>query len=177
MPDRLAFYDYIGHNPAKGGLFRPGAQINGDGLVVGWLGHPSFVTGSGTPLFSRRMPSFFETFPVLFVNSSGTVVADQPFRRAEAKYALESVKLRVTIHGGALDGVQLTSPVTVSALARTAQFGELLDFDRESVAADGVSVHQHGAGSRLHTFHLGYYSCLGIGGMLLERCTGICCPD
>lgn len=138
MPDRLAFYDYIGHNPAKGGLFRPGAQINGDGLVVGWLGHPSFVTGSGTPLFSRRMPSFFETFPVLFVNSSGTVVADQPFRRAEAKYALESVKLRVTIHGGALDGVQLTSPVTVSALARTAQFGELLDFDRESVAADGV---------------------------------------
>lgn len=113
-------------------------MVFGDGVAIGWLGHPSFATGDGTPLFSRRMPSFFETFPTLFVDSTGVVRADQPFRRAEAKYALESVKLRVTIHGGALNGVQLTSPVTVAALARSAQFGELLDFDRETVSADGV---------------------------------------
>jgi photosystem II CP47 chlorophyll apoprotein len=25
IPDKLAFYDYIGNNPAKGGLFRAGA--------------------------------------------------------------------------------------------------------------------------------------------------------
>ena len=138
VPDRLAFYDYLGHNPAKGGLFRTGPMVFGDGVVIGWLGHPSFTTGDGLPLFARRMPSFFETFPTLFLDRSGVVRADQPFRRAEAKYALESVKIRVTIHGGALNGVQLTSPVTVAALARTAQFGELLDFDRESVSADGV---------------------------------------
>jgi photosystem II CP47 chlorophyll apoprotein len=34
-------YDYIGNNPAKGGLFR-------------------------AELFVRRMPTFFETFPVIF---------------------------------------------------------------------------------------------------------------
>jgi photosystem II CP47 chlorophyll apoprotein len=26
IPDKLAFYDYIGNNPAKGGLFRAGAM-------------------------------------------------------------------------------------------------------------------------------------------------------
>ena len=26
VPDVLAFYDYVGHNPAKGGLFRVGAM-------------------------------------------------------------------------------------------------------------------------------------------------------
>ena len=113
-------------------------MVYGDGVAIGWLGHPSFSTGDGTPLYSRRMPSFFETFPTLFVDRNGTVRADQPFRRSEAKYAIESVKLRVTIHGGALNGLELTSPATVAALARTAQFGELLDFDRESVNADGV---------------------------------------
>jgi photosystem II CP47 chlorophyll apoprotein len=27
IPDKLAFYDYIGNNPAKGGLFRAGPMI------------------------------------------------------------------------------------------------------------------------------------------------------
>jgi hypothetical protein len=31
------FYDYIGNNPAKGGLFRTGAMNSGDGIAVGWL--------------------------------------------------------------------------------------------------------------------------------------------
>jgi len=138
VPDKLAFYDYLGHNPAKGGLFRTGPMVRGDGVAIGWLGHPHFTTAEGETLFPRRMPSFFETFPTIFLDSLGVVRADQPFRRAEAKYALESVKLQVTLLGGSLNAVQLTSPITVAAIARTAQFGELLEFDRESVQADGV---------------------------------------
>lgn len=34
IPEKLAFYDYIGNNPAKGGLFRSGAMNNGDGIVM-----------------------------------------------------------------------------------------------------------------------------------------------
>jgi photosystem II CP47 chlorophyll apoprotein len=41
IPDKLAFYDYIGNNPAKGGLFRAGAMDKGDGIAEAWLGHPS----------------------------------------------------------------------------------------------------------------------------------------
>jgi photosystem II CP47 chlorophyll apoprotein len=58
------------------------------------------------------MPTFFETFPTLFLDSTGVV-------RAEAKYSLDA-------------------PGTVAGLARTAQFGELLDFDRTSNLVDGV---------------------------------------
>jgi photosystem II CP47 chlorophyll apoprotein len=42
IPEKLAFYDYIGNNPAKGGLFRVGAMDNGYGIAIGWLGHPIF---------------------------------------------------------------------------------------------------------------------------------------
>jgi photosystem II CP47 chlorophyll apoprotein len=42
IPQKIAFYDYIDNNPAKGGLFRAGAMDNGDGIVVGWLGHGVF---------------------------------------------------------------------------------------------------------------------------------------
>ena len=42
IPEKLLFYDYIGNNPAKGGLFRAGAMNRGDGLAAGWLGHASF---------------------------------------------------------------------------------------------------------------------------------------
>ncbi len=37
----------------------------------------------------------------------GVVKADQPFRRAEAKYALEGIHLSVVISGGALDVTKL----------------------------------------------------------------------
>jgi hypothetical protein len=36
IPDKLAFYDYIGNNPAKGGLFRAGAMDKGDGIAEAW---------------------------------------------------------------------------------------------------------------------------------------------
>ncbi|XLU94642.1 hypothetical protein S245_008994, partial [Arachis hypogaea] len=35
IPEKLAFYDYIGNNPAKRGLFRVGSMDNGDGIAVG----------------------------------------------------------------------------------------------------------------------------------------------
>jgi photosystem II CP47 chlorophyll apoprotein len=83
VPDRLAFYDYLGHNPAKGGLFRTGPMVLGDGIVIGWLGHPSFSLPDGTDVFPRRMPTWYEiqesnpwsrvgchsSVPILFVHS------------------------------------------------------------------------------------------------------------
>ncbi len=113
-------------------------MVLGDGVVVGWLGHPSYRLPDGSYLYPRRMPSFFETFPTLFVDREGVVKADQPFRRAEAKYALEGIHLSVVISGGALDGTKLEALDTLNTLARTSQFGELLEFDRESVTADGT---------------------------------------
>jgi photosystem II CP47 chlorophyll apoprotein len=46
VPDKLVLYDYIGSNPSKGGLFRSGPILKGDGLVQNWLGHPSFEIGT-----------------------------------------------------------------------------------------------------------------------------------
>jgi photosystem II CP47 chlorophyll apoprotein len=38
VPEKLAFYDYVGNNPAKGGLFRVGPMNQGDGIAqVGWV--------------------------------------------------------------------------------------------------------------------------------------------
>ena len=48
-----------------------------------------FETGTGQRLFPWRMPSFFASFPVVLLDDLGVVRADQPFRRAEPKYALE----------------------------------------------------------------------------------------
>ena len=100
IPEKLAFYDYIGNNPAKGGLFRAGAMDSGDGIAVGWLGHASFVDRQGRELFVRRMPSFFESFPVILLDSDGVVRADVPFRRAESKYSIEQVGVSVRFYGG-----------------------------------------------------------------------------
>merc|ERR1711998_531170 len=47
IPDKLAFYDYIGNNPAKGGLFRSGPMNKGDGIAEAWLGHPVFKDKEG----------------------------------------------------------------------------------------------------------------------------------
>ena len=38
-----------------------------------------------------------------------SAVQDQPFRRAESRYALERMGVSVTFSGGALDGLQLTT--------------------------------------------------------------------
>ncbi|MFM8295927.1 MAG: photosystem II chlorophyll-binding protein CP47, partial [Microcystaceae cyanobacterium] len=36
IPEKLAFYDYVGNSPAKGGLFRTGAMDSGDGIAKTW---------------------------------------------------------------------------------------------------------------------------------------------
>ena len=78
VPSGLVFYDYLGHNPAKGSLFRSGAMNCGDGIASGWLGHALFETGTGQRLFPRRMPSFFESFPVVLLADLSVVRAHHP---------------------------------------------------------------------------------------------------
>ncbi|KAJ4740127.1 Photosystem II CP47 reaction center protein [Rhynchospora pubera] len=138
IPEKLAFYDYIGNNPAKGGLFRAGSMDNGDGIAVGWLGHPLFRDKEGRELFVRRMPTFFETFPVVLVDDDGIVRADVPFRRAESKYSVEQVGVTVEFYGGELNGVSYSDPATVKKYARRAQLGEIFELDRATLKSDGV---------------------------------------
>jgi photosystem II CP47 chlorophyll apoprotein len=138
IPEKLAFYDYIGNNPAKGGLFRSGPMNNGDGIAVGWLGHASFYDKEGNELFVRRMPTFFETFPVILLDQNGVVRADIPFRRAESKYSIEQVGVTVRFFGGELDGLNFTDPITVKKYARRSQLGEIFEFDRATLGSDGV---------------------------------------
>jgi photosystem II CP47 chlorophyll apoprotein len=138
IPEKLAFYDYVGNSPAKGGLFRVGPMNTGDGLAVGWLGHPVFTDKAGTELTVRRLPNFFETFPVLLTDASGTVRADIPFRRAESKSSFEQMGVTVKFYGGALDGQTFTDPAEVKRFARKSELGEPFDFDRETLDSDGV---------------------------------------
>merc|ERR1711870_30980 len=120
------------------GLFRAGAINSGDGIAVGWLGHAVFSDKNGNELYVRRIPTFFETFPVLIVDKNGVVRADVPFRRAESKYSIEQVGVRVSFYGGELDGLTLTEPTTVKKYARRAQLGEIFEFDRATLQSDGV---------------------------------------
>lgn len=138
IPEKLAFYDYIGNNPAKGGLFRTGAMNNGDGIARAWSGHAVFRDSSGEELYVRRMPNFFETFPVVLTDKNGVVRADIPFRRAESKYSFEQQGVTVSFYGGELDGQTLTDPNAVKRIARKAQLGEVFDFDRETLSSDGI---------------------------------------
>jgi photosystem II CP47 chlorophyll apoprotein len=110
---------------------------NGDGIAVGWLGHGVFKD-KGHELFVRRMPTFFETFPVVLVDEEGIVRADVPFRRAESKYNVEQVGVIVEFYGGELDGVSFSDPATMKKYARRAQLGEIFEFDRAILKSDGV---------------------------------------
>jgi photosystem II CP47 chlorophyll apoprotein len=138
IPDKLAFYDYIGNNPAKGGLFRAGPMNKGDGIAESWLGHPIFLDKEGRELTVRRMPAFFETFPVILIDKDGIIRADIPFRRAESKYSIEQVGVTVDFYGGKLNGQSFKDAPTVKKFARKAQLGEVFEFDRTSLESDGV---------------------------------------
>lgn len=138
IPEKLAFYDYIGNNPAKGGLFRTGPMVKGDGIAQEWLGHAVFKDAEGRELFVRRMPNFFETFPVVLTDKDGIVRADIPFRRAESKYSFEQVGVTASVYGGSLDGQTFSDPAVVKRLARKAQLGEAFEFDKETLGSDGV---------------------------------------
>jgi photosystem II CP47 chlorophyll apoprotein len=138
IPEKLAFYDYVGNSPAKGGLFRTGAMDKGDGIAQSWLGHPVFTDSEGRELSVRRLPNFFENFPVILTDKDGIVRADIPFRKAESRYSFEQAGVTATIYGGALAGQQVTDPATVKKYARAAQLGEPFEFDRETLNSDGV---------------------------------------
>ncbi|CAN6453957.1 unnamed protein product [Victoria cruziana] len=111
---------------------------NGDGIVVGWLGHPVFKDKEGHELFVRRMPTFFEIFPVVLVDGDRIVRADVPFRRAKSKYSVEQVGITVEFYGGELDGVSYNDPATVKKYARRAQLGEIFELDHATLKSDGV---------------------------------------
>ncbi|MCY7367452.1 MAG: photosystem II chlorophyll-binding protein CP47 [Chamaesiphon sp.] len=138
IPDRLAFYDYVGNSPAKGGLFRTGAMNKGDGIVQGWQGHPVFKDAEGRVLSVRRLPNFFESFPVILTDSEGIVRADIPFRRAESRYSFELAGITASFYGGALSGQVFKDANQVKQFARKAQGGEIFEFDREKLNSDGV---------------------------------------
>jgi len=138
IPEKLAFYDYVGNSPAKGGLFRTGAMVNGDGIAESWQGHAVFTDSEGRELTVRRLPNFFETFPVILTDKDGVVRADIPFRRAESKYSFEQTGVTVSFYGGNLNGKTFTDPADVKKFARKAQGGEIFEFDRETLKSDGV---------------------------------------
>ena len=138
IPDKLAFYDYVGNNPAKGGLFRVGAMNKGDGIAKSWLGHPIFHDKEGRELSVRRIPAFFETFPVILIDKDGVIRADIPFRRAESKYSIEQVGVSVDFYGGKLNGQSFVDAPIVKKFARKAQLGEVFEFDRTTLKSDGV---------------------------------------
>ncbi|KAL8217811.1 hypothetical protein R6Q57_021184 [Mikania cordata] len=113
---------------------------NVDGIAVGWLGHPIFRDKEGRELFVRRMPTFFETFPVVLVDGDEIVRADVPFRRAESKYSVEQVGVTVEFYGGELNRVSYSDPVTVKKYARRAQLGEIFELDRATLKYDVFSL-------------------------------------
>lgn len=137
VPDKIVLYDYIGSNPAKGGLFRSGPLVKGDGVVQNWLGFPSFESGT-LSLSVRRMPAFFETFPVILIDQGGTVRADIPFRRAESRYSIEQTNVVLYFSGGILSGSEYSTPSLVKGYARKSQFGQLFTFDKRVAGSDGV---------------------------------------
>ncbi len=138
IPEKLAFYDYVGNSPAKGGLFRVGPMVNGDGIAKGWLGHAVFKDKDGEELFVRRMPNFFETFPVVLTNAQGELKADIPFRRGESKFSFEQQGVSVTFYGGKLNGQTFKNSSDVKRFARGSQLGENFEFDKETLGSDGV---------------------------------------
>lgn len=137
VPEILVLYDYIGCNPSKGGLFRYGPIFKGDGIIQNWLGHASFETGT-LSLIIRRMPAFFETFPVILIDQGGTLRADVPFRRAESRYSIEQTSIALYFSGGILNSTEYRSPSLVKSYARKAQFGEIFSFDKNTALLDGV---------------------------------------
>jgi Photosystem II protein len=102
-------YDYIGCNPSKGGLFRSGPILKADGVVQNWLGHASFSIGTFS-ITVRRMPAFFETFPVILIDQGNTVRADIPFRRAESRFSIEQRSVVLYFSGGILSATEYSTP-------------------------------------------------------------------
>jgi photosystem II CP47 chlorophyll apoprotein len=139
VPDKLVLYDYIGCNPSKSGIFRAGSILKGDGVIQNWIGHSNFEIGT-LQLSVVRCPAFFETFPVILVDSAGTIRADVGFRRASSSNSIEQRYPIIILYwsGGILDNLGYNTTSVLKNYARKAEFGEILTFDVESTQADGV---------------------------------------
>ena len=109
----------------------------GDGVAQNWIRHPYFELGT-LALTVRRMPAFFETFPVLMIDQGGTLRSDIPFRRAESLYSIEQCKVTIFFVGGVLNGSETNTPAVVKAYGRNEKFGETFAFDKKGVSGDGV---------------------------------------
>ena len=137
VPEKLVLYDYIGSNPSKGGLFRSGPIFKGDGIIQNWIGHANFEQGT-LSIAIRRIPAFFETFPVILIDQAGSIRADIPFRRAESRYSIEQTNIVVYFTGGILNGTEYSTSSLVKNYARKAQFGEIFTFNKNIGLFDGV---------------------------------------
>jgi photosystem II CP47 chlorophyll apoprotein len=112
-------------------------MLKGDGVVQNWVGYSTFES-QNLSLTVRRMPAFFETFPVILVDQGGTVRSDIPFRRAESRYSIEQTNVILVFSGGILSGSEYSSPSLVKSYARKSQFGQIFTFDKRSSSSDGV---------------------------------------
>ena len=139
IPEKLAFYDYVGNSPAKGGLFRVGRMVDGDGLPTAWLGHPVFKDREGRDLDGAADAQLLRKLPRP-ADGSGRHRASRhpPFRQADAKYSLEQTGVTVSFLGGLLNGQTFSDPAQVRQYARKAQLGEPFDFDRTVYNSDGA---------------------------------------
>ena len=95
----------------------------GDGAAQNWIGHSYFELGT-LALTVRRMPAFFETFPVLMIDQGGTLRSDIPFRRAESLYSIEQCKVTVFFVGGVLNGSETNTPAVVKAYHYSETYGQ-----------------------------------------------------
>lgn len=89
-------------------------MLKADGLVQNWLGHACFSMGT-LSLSIRRMPAFFETFPVILIDQTSTVRADIAFRRSTSTYSMEESQIQVYFSGGCLNGTEYSTPSLVKA--------------------------------------------------------------
>ena len=121
VADKLVLYDYIGCNPSKGGLFRSGPILKGDGVVQNWLGHPSFEIGR-LSLAIRRMPAFFERFPVILIDQGGTLRADQEEIRKQNNF-LSSRNPPILLLIYRLHRVTTIPPVLISGICSVGYIG------------------------------------------------------
>ena len=139
MADKLVLNDYIGSNPSKGGVFRSGPMLNGDGIVGNWLGHASFSMGT-LSLGVRRLPAFFETFAVILIDQTSTVRADIAFgRQSLSTYSMEQSAIQLYLSGGTVHATEYALTSLVKDYGRKAQFGEIFTFDKKtSRLTDGV---------------------------------------
>ncbi|KAK4375022.1 hypothetical protein RND71_005699 [Anisodus tanguticus] len=135
-----------------------GSMDNGNGIVDGWLGHPIFRDKEWRELFVRRMPTVFETFPIVFVDGDEIVRVDVPFRRAKSKYSVEQVGVTVEFYGSELNDVSYSDTATVKKYARRAQLANTvfvlfiykiyLTFSKNEVNKFKVQVTANGSDER-----------------------------